>query len=216
MSTSIKDRAHTGTVCAPKDGQWGSPSLYTGSVSETFLSLNDTPTTYTENIDKYLRVSYAEGGSIIFDPINTDKVPESTTNLYYTEDRVNDRITSKLADKTLTNISVAGTITCNELLAESDRKLKTSIVDLDKEMCLQVVDDVRPRQYTFKSDKLSKPRFGVIAQELEHVCPHLVNYSQSGQASVNYIEVIPLLIGSIQQLKAELTDLKNDWYSGRK
>ena len=203
--------ADHGGLFLRKDGQWGSPSLYTGSVSETFLSLNDTPTTYTENINKYLRVSYAEGGSIVFDPINTDKVPESS-NLYYTEERVNTRIASKLADKTLSNISVAGTITCNELLAESDQKLKTNIADLDKEECMETVEAIRPRRYTFKSDAKHTPRMGVIAQELEEVCPHLVQYSDAGQASVNYIELIPMLIGSIQQLRAELNDLKADVY----
>ena len=39
--------ADHGGLFLRKDGQWGSPSLYTDSVSETFLSLNDTPTTYT-------------------------------------------------------------------------------------------------------------------------------------------------------------------------
>ena len=68
----------------------------------------------------------------IFDQISTEKVPE-TTNLYYTEARVNDRIASKLQDKTLNNINVSGTITCNEILAESDFKLKQDIEDMDAE-----------------------------------------------------------------------------------
>jgi hypothetical protein len=201
--------ADHGGLFLRKDGQWGSPSLYTGSVSETFLSLNDTPTTYTENINKYLRVSYAEGGSIIFDQISTEKVPE-TTNLYYTEARVNDRIASKLQDKTLNNISVSGTITCNEILAESDRKLKKNIKDLKPEVCLEIINDIRPRCYTFQNDPTNKKRYGVIAQELKKVVPHLVNYSEAGLASVNYLEMIPILISSIQQLKQEISCLKND------
>ena len=35
--------ANHGGLFLRKDGQWGQPSLYTGSVSETFLSLQDTP-----------------------------------------------------------------------------------------------------------------------------------------------------------------------------
>ena len=65
--------------------------------------MQDTPLTYTGNIDKYLRVSYAEGGSVVFDAINTDKVPEES-NLYYTDERVNTRIATKLQDKSLSNI----------------------------------------------------------------------------------------------------------------
>ena len=84
-----------------KDGQWGQPSIYTGSVSETFLYLQDTPLTYGDNIGKYLRVSYAEGGSVVFDSINTSKVPEDT-NLYYTEERVQNKISSQLSSGNLT------------------------------------------------------------------------------------------------------------------
>ena len=75
-----------------RDGQWGQPSVYTGSVSDNFLSLQDTPIDYTGQADKYLRVSYAEGGSVVFDSINTTKVPEST-NLSYTDTRVDTRMT---------------------------------------------------------------------------------------------------------------------------
>ena len=87
--------ADHGGLFLRKDGQWGSPSLYTGSVSETFLSLHDTPVTYTEMQDRYVRVSYAEGGSLVFDAIDTDQVPEAT-RMYYTEPRVDDRIQTKL------------------------------------------------------------------------------------------------------------------------
>ena len=79
-----------------KDGQWGQPSEHTGSVSETLLSLNDTPDTYTSCLDKYLRVSYVNGGSVVFDSIDTDKVPEASSNLYHTQDRCDNRITTKL------------------------------------------------------------------------------------------------------------------------
>ena len=190
-----------------KDGQWGQPSLYTGSVSETFLSLQDTPTTYTENIDRYLRVSYAEGGSVVFDAINTDKVPEQT-NLYYTDERVNSRIQTKLQDKSISNISISGSIICNEVLAESDARLKRNVADLNSESCLHAVCQLRPKSYEFIVNP-HQPRFGVIAQELEQVLPSLVN-TTNGSKSVNYVEVIPFLIGSIQHLKHTVECLQNE------
>jgi hypothetical protein len=200
------DSVHDGLFLR-KDGQWGQPALYTGSVSETFLSLRDTPLTYTENIDKYLRVSYAEGGSMVFDDINTSKVPE-TSNLYYTDERVNTRIAVKLQDKSIASIAVSGTITCNEILAESDRTLKENIHDLDPAECLDIIDRIDPKSYTFiGSDRI---RFGVIAQEVEQVLPSVVTYSDRGVAAVNYLELIPFLIGSIRDLKAQVDCLKYD------
>ena len=195
-----------GNLFLRKDGQWGQPSAHTGSVSESFLSLNDTPISYTENTDKYLRVSYAEGGSLVFDSINTAKVPEDT-NLYHTEARVDSRITTKLQDKSLTNIAVSGTITCNEVLAESDVRLKEDIVDLDPEACLATIDRIQPKSYTFKG-KQGK-RYGVIAQEVEEILPEVVKYT-NGQASVNYLELIPFLIGSIKELSEQVRCLQYD------
>jgi hypothetical protein len=190
-----------------KDGQWGQPSVWTGSVSESFLSLQDTPTSYTSNIDKYLRVSYEEGGSVVFDEISTGKVPESE-NLYYTDERVNTRITDKLLDKSIANISVSGTISANEVLAESDRRLKSNIRQLDSDMCLEMINEIDPQSYRFKSHP--KTRYGVIAQQLETILPNLVSYNTAGFAAVNYLELIPFLIGSVKSLTDQVNCLKYD------
>ena len=199
--------ADHGGLFLRRDGQWGQPSLYTGSVSETFLSLRDTPQTYTDSIDKYLRVSYAEGGSVVFDAISTDKVPEQS-NLYYTDERVNTRIATKLQDKSISNISISGSIICNEVLAESDARLKRHVVDMDSGSCLHAVGQLLPKSYKFINHP--KQRYGVIAQELETVLPNLVNITHEGSKSVNYIELIPFLIGSIRELKQTVEHLQHD------
>ena len=199
--------ADHGGLFLRKDGQWGTPSLYTGSVSETFLSLNDTPTTYTSMQDRYVRVSYAEGGSLVFDAIDTDKVPEAT-RMYYTEPRVDDRIQTKLQDKSLANISVTGTITCNEVVSESDRRLKTRIADVNPELALEVVDQIRPRRYVFKREP-TRERYGVVAQELQAVAPQFVHTCDDGTLGVNYVELVALLIASVQRLKGEVERLRS-------
>jgi hypothetical protein len=195
-----------GSMFLRKDGQWAQMSAFTGSVADTLLSLQDTPATYTGNIGKYLRVSYDEGGSIQFDSLSTAKVPENT-NLYYTDTRVDTRITSKLNDSSISDIAISGTVTCNELLAQSDMRLKEDITDLDCEECLGIVGEMQPKQYKFKGK--SQKRYGLIAQELEVVLPELVGGTQESK-SVNYMEVIPFLIGSIKQLKEEIRCLQFD------
>ena len=56
----------------------------------------------------------------------------------------------------------------------------------------------------------SRRRFGLSAQELQKVYPNLVMEGQDGYLYVNYTELVPLLIQSIQELKAELNDVKGN------
>ena len=50
--------------------------------------------------------------------------------------------------------------------------------------------------------------YGLVAKELQDAYPELVKEGQDGYLHINYIEMIPLLIQSIQELKAELDELK--------
>jgi hypothetical protein len=186
-----------------KDGQWGQPSLYTGSVSESFLSLQDTPLTYQDNIGKYLRVSYAEGGSVVFDSIDTSKVPENI-NLYYTDERVQNKIISQLSEGSLLNLRVSGTIQANSFLADSDINLKEDIKNVKGS--LNTILKLNPKTYKFKGNDKTQ-RIGLISQEVKEVIPNIVN-TEGITEKINYLELIPLLIGSIKELKEEINELK--------
>ena len=79
---------------------------------------------------------------------------------------------------------------------------------MNSESCLHAVCQLRPKSYEFIVNP-HQPRFCVIAQELEQVLPSLVN-TTNGSKSVNYVEVIPFLIGSIQHLKHTVECLQNE------
>ena len=53
---------------------------------------------------------------------------------------------------------------------------------------------------------------GFIAQEFEKVYPNLVKNSEMGYKTINYIELIPVLVSKIQSLDAEIEALKNEIY----
>ena len=190
-----------------KDGQWGQPSIYTGSVSENFLSLQDTPATYNNNIGKYLKASFGEGGSLVFDALDTSKVPEQT-NLYYTDTRVDSRIASKASDRSLLNISCQNRLLAKEIVADSDQRLKKNIRPLDSGEILKRVCELQPKQYQFKSDPDANNHFGLIAQQAKAQFPELVCADERQLLSLNYIELVPLLISCVKQLKGELDSLK--------
>lgn len=71
-------------------------------------------------------------------------------------------------------------------------------------------DDRQAYEYLKKrEDKvLSRRHFGLSAQELQKIYPNLVLEGQDGYLYVNYTELVPILIRSIQELKAELDDVK--------
>ena len=187
-----------------KDGRWGSPSVHTGSVSEHLVSLHDFPSEYTGQVDKYLRVSYAEGGSIVFDAINSDKVPEGSGNLYYTDDRVEAKIISKTSDRSLSTLSVIDTITAKEFITDSDRRLKTDVTRIKGG--LEVINTLNPVCYKFIGNS-DKTHFGLIAQEVEQIIPEIVNNEKECKA-INYLELIPFLIDSIQILHQKVRELE--------
>ena len=64
--------------------------------------------------------------------------------------------------------------------------------------------------YDEESPILKNKHYGLVAQELKEIYPDLVVESQDGYLAINYLEIIPLLIRSVQELKAELDATKGD------
>ncbi len=59
------------------------------------------------------------------------------------------------------------------------------------------------------SPMLRNKHYGLIAQELQDIYPNLVDEGQDGYLAINYTEIIPLLIRSIQELNAKLEQYEN-------
>ena len=55
---------------------------------------------------------------------------------------------------------------------------------------------------------LEKNHYGLMAAQLQQIYPDLVYENQQGDLCINYIEMIPLLVESIKELKAEITTLQ--------
>ncbi len=60
-----------------------------------------------------------------------------------------------------------------------------------------------------EKEMYSRRHFGLSAKELEKVYPNLVLKGQDGYQYINYTELVPILIRSIQELKAELDEIKS-------
>lgn len=130
-------------------------------------------------------------------------------------------------------VKVTGTLTAQSVVTLSDYRVKDNVKSLsnsslDNIMSMNVVeynydadllmpaDDSDTASVNTRSLQLSKEKsliatekhYGLIAQELQQLYPNLVKESQDGYLTINYIEIIPLLIRSVQELKAEINTLQ--------
>lgn len=113
----------------------------------------------------------------------------------------------------------------------SDMRLKDNIVSLSEHTkqqggTLQCLKDLEVFSYNLKrpqantevkrNDKVSEQKardakrlhYGVSAQELQKIFPDLVREGQDGYLTVNYTEMVPLLLKCIQELKEQVDGLQ--------
>ena len=98
--------------------------------------------------------------------------------------------------------------------ASSDRRLKENIKDLNLN-CLDLVNNINLREFSWKTDEEHKPTIGAIAQELKQILPEkYVHEFIGGQEtddeylSINDSKLVYLLIGAIQEQQKEIESLK--------
>jgi len=137
------------------------------------------------------------------------------------------------------NVKVTGTVN-GTVISSSDVRFKQNIVELGSAKNgageLKRITNLIPVAYNYKqvyndlkSDTLQtlsgqfdenslafkKRHFGLIAQDLQKIYPDLVYENDNGYLSVNYIEIIPLLIQSIKELKEEVDNLSSSMVKPR-
>lgn len=129
------------------------------------------------------------------------------------------------------NTYVNGTLTATSLVTPSDLRLQDnvqSLNELDNEECvLRDIMKMNVIKYTNKAPELPSSvrdtattlpaisaidthlvHYGVMAKELQESYPELVIEGQDGMLNVNYLELVPILIRSIQELKRQVDELK--------
>lgn len=90
--------------------------------------------------------------------------------------------------------------------------LKSTLSEMSDDIAPEKAEKVKKSyEYLKKKDEemTSRRHFGVNAEELQKLYPDLVLEGQDGYLSVNYSELVPLLIRSIQALKQELDEVKS-------
>ena len=100
----------------------------------------------------------------------------------------------------------------------SDERYKENIEPVRE--VLPSLRNLEPVTYNLKSRKSDgtmrhsanngTERYGFLAQNVQEVFPELVHTDNNGYLSVDYIGLIPILVQSINELRAELAELKGE------
>ena len=108
----------------------------------------------------------------------------------------------------------SGSLYATYFYGTSDRRLKENIKDLDLN-CLDLVNNINLREFSWKADEKHKPVIGAIAQELKQILPEKYTHEFIGgqetkdeYLSINDSKLVYLLIGAIQEQQKEIENLK--------
>jgi len=121
------------------------------------------------------------------------------------------------------NVKVTGTVN-GTYISSSDLRLKKELKEIGEaddvigklELLSPISYKYNPKllypdyeerekgQQDVKNSIIEKTHFGLVAQELQEVYPDLVYENDNGYLSINYTELIPILIQSIKELNAKV------------
>jgi len=115
------------------------------------------------------------------------------------------------------NLIVNGSI-----INPSDLSLKENIISIkelkerEKENSYDSILELNPVKYNYKSDENKKQHYGFIAQEVESYFPELIteiniDSNDTPIKTVNYIELIPIMLSKMQEMQHEIDDLKTKY-----
>ena len=99
------------------------------------------------------------------------------------------------------NIIGAGEIYCEDLIYDSDRRLKKNIKPLEYKGALNPVE--------FDMVKTDKHSVGFVAQEVAEKYPEVVHENENGYLALDYPKITAVLSAHINYLENKITLLEN-------
>lgn len=102
------------------------------------------------------------------------------------------------------SIQAGGEIQAESFYATSDRRLKENIKEFVPQKSIL---DLPIVEFDFKES--GKHQIGCIAQDLQEICPEVVETNTNGYLSINESKLVYLLIDEVKKLREEIENLKN-------
>lgn len=157
------------------------------------------------------------------------------TGVFGTISNIVPQINGKYAGYFYGDTYVTGTLTAGQITTLSDARYKSNIQQINA-TALAKITALNPVQYTMLSgeaialanteptdtistmtmntsnedlSKANQIHYGLLAQEVKELYPELVYEDSAGVMSINYTELIPLLIQAVQDLSEQVSSLSN-------
>lgn len=114
------------------------------------------------------------------------------------------------------NLVVQGNLTLYGLFIHpSDATLKENVIYLKNGTTNECILNLEPVKYNFINDIKKKERYGLLAQDVEKTFPELVDtiydtISQTKIKTVNYIDLIPIMLNKMKHMQTEIDILKSE------
>ena len=102
---------------------------------------------------------------------------------------------------TNSNLATSGTITAQVFNATSDLRKKTNIKDYK---CEKSILDLPIKSFEYINDETHTNYIGCIAQDLQEICPELVNKDSEGYLSIQESKLVYLLLQEVKTLKEKV------------
>ena len=122
--------------------------------------------------------------------------------------------TSIVNSSSITSASISvGSIVSTSILTgslnySSDNRLKKNIKFIDNS--LNIINNINGYSFLFNDDidYFDNYKYGFIAQELKPIIPNSVKLNDDGFYSVNYNNIIPLLVNAVNELTKKVNILE--------
>lgn len=88
----------------------------------------------------------------------------------------------------------------------SSREVKRDIFDMNPTG--QRLDLLRPVTFSYKDDPKGKTRYGLIYEDTLPVMPEICVENDQGEKAINYMELVPMLLKEIQDLRKRVSYLE--------
>ena len=99
-------------------------------------------------------------------------------------------------------------LTTHKIQINTPKQLFVLANDNESNELEEEVVEVNPEPSSMEKQILTKQHYGLDADQLEEVFPDLVYENEDGTKSINYVEMVPILVQAINELSAKVETLE--------
>ena len=193
-----------GTETPPTGTLYCKLSVYGSMKTRVLLSL---PTNTTSNNIKKITTDYKDKGYIFSKGLyianqSLDSIALRSNDINLSDGGLIVKGTAQFDGGLISS----GDITANSFTSTSDRKYKKNINPIDNNELLM---KLKPITFNWKKDEANKTVYGFIAQDVKEIFPDMIKKEEKyNKLSMDYIQIIPLLVKQIQDLTKEVEKMK--------